>query len=88
MTIKTSAVFDKAYKRRIGHNIKLIQQVKERLILFQTDPKSLLLKNHKLKGTFLGYRAFSITGDIRIVYEQESEDIVTLVDIGSHNQVY
>ena len=34
-----------------------------------------------------GLRAFSIGGDLRVVY-QETEDRYELLDVGSHNQVY
>ncbi|MDO8609629.1 MAG: type II toxin-antitoxin system mRNA interferase toxin, RelE/StbE family [bacterium] len=46
-----------------------------------------LLKDHKLIGSLNGLRAFSITGDVRVVYRIEG-DILELYDIGSHNQVY
>lgn len=32
--------------------------------------------------------AFSVTGDIRVIYRMLSEDEAELFDIGSHNQVY
>ncbi|MBI3486516.1 type II toxin-antitoxin system YafQ family toxin [Candidatus Daviesbacteria bacterium] len=45
------------------------------------------LKDHKLIGKKFGFRAFSVTGDIRVVYKLINSD-VWLYDIGSHNQVY
>jgi len=47
-----------------------------------------LLKDHPLTGKKQGLRAFSITGDVRIVYHFVSDDFVEFLDIGSHNQVY
>jgi len=35
-----------------------------------------------------GFYAFSITGDIRVIYQKISDEEIILVDIGSHNQVY
>lgn len=79
--------FKRAYKKRIAHSSKLQLRVKERITLFQTNPHSPLLNDHPLKGNKVGYRAFSVTGDIRIIYFME-RGIAYLVDIGSHNQVY
>ncbi len=33
-------------------------------------------------------RAFSVTGDIRIVYFEINDESVLFLDIGTHNQVY
>jgi len=79
--------FIKSYRKRILHNVSLDKRFKERLKLFIENSPSPILKDHLLKGRKLGYRAFSITGDIRVVYE-EVDDGVLLLDIGTHNQVY
>lgn len=56
---------------------------------FERDPFDPILKNHALTGKFLGQRAFSVTGDIRIVFEEYNNYILVLVlDVGTHNQVY
>jgi len=88
VNIKRHPDFKKHYKQRISHNLKLIQKTSERLQLFQDNPSNSLLKNHALVGKKIGLRAFSVTGDIRIVYLPVSENEVILLDIGSHNQVY
>ena len=80
--------FVKNYQKRIDSNIKLVLKTEERITLFKNDPKNPLLKDHGLTGAKKGLRAFSITGDIRIVYLPISEDEVTFIAIGSHNQVY
>lgn len=46
-----------------------------------------LLHDHQLKGGKSGYRSCSITGDIRLLY-RITGDIIELLDIGTHNQVY
>ena len=45
------------------------------------------INDHMLTGDMQGRRAFSITGDIRVVYI-EFEDKIIFIDIGSHNQLY
>lgn len=88
MKVKFHARFKKVYKTRIAFNKELIQQTIERITLFKNNPKNPLLKDHGLSGAKKDLRAFSITGDIRIVYLPVSEDEVIFLDIGSHNQVY
>ncbi len=59
----------------------------ERVNLFKKDWINLVLKDHGLTGRMQGLRAFSIAGDIRVVYV-ETESYFEFLDIGSHNQVY
>ena len=68
-------------------NPSLNSKFKERLKLFTKDSTNQILKDHSLKGEKSNYRAFSITGDIRVIYEKVSDGIL-LHDIGTHNQVY
>lgn len=88
MKISLSDKFRKNYKKRIFPNSPIENKYKERSAIFLNDPRSPIVKDHALKGKLLGLRAFWITGDVRVVYFAESKDLVTFVDIGSHNQVY
>lgn len=63
--------FLKSYSKRIIRNLNLDKR----------------FKDHALTGSIKGYRAFSVTGDVRVVYERV-DDGVLLHDIGTHNQVY
>ena len=87
MQIKYHKQFSKNFKKRIASNPKLITQFRTRLNLFIENPNDSLLKEHKLIGKLSTYRAFSITGDIRVVYKIVNNDL-WLYDIGTHNQVY
>ncbi len=87
MTIKYRKEFVKNYEKRIAQNPKLIIQFKKQLERFIQNPSYPTLKDHKLIGKKSEYRAFSITGDIRVVYKIINKEI-WLYDIGSHNQVY
>ncbi|OIP87456.1 hypothetical protein AUK05_01215 [Candidatus Shapirobacteria bacterium CG2_30_35_20] len=69
-------------------NKKLKFQLEKRIELFKLDRNNSLLKDHDLVGREQGQRSFSITGDIRVIYFFETDDIVWFVDVGSHNQVY
>lgn len=72
-------------------NPKIIQQFKERLILFQKNPHHPFLDNHPLKGILKPYWSFNVTGDIRVQYyieKAEGNVILKLVRIGSHSELY
>lgn len=88
MNIELHPDFQKSYNKRIANNRKLVEKTSKRLELFQKDSKNPTLKDHQLKGDKRNFRAFSITGDIRIIYLRVSKDHIILVDIGTHNQVY
>ncbi len=79
--------FDKHYKQRIKPKPKLISQFRERYDLFLAGERGRPLNDHALTGDLQGGRAFSITGDIRVVYI-ELEDQIIFLAIGTHNQVY
>lgn len=87
MRVNYSKRFLKNYKRRVKIFPNLHQQFLKRIELFKSDPKNSLLKDHQLTGSKSEYRAFSITGDIRVVYKI-AEDEALFYDVGSHNQVY
>jgi len=88
ITVNFHKSFLKSYGKRIKNNQKLKLQAIDRVELFKTDKSNSLLKDHPLTGKKQGLRAFSITGDVRIVYHFVSDDFVEFLDIGSHNQVY
>ena len=85
--IKRDKTFEKHFKQRIGPNEKLRNQFKERLTLFVAGELDYPLHDHALTGKLAGKRAFSVAGDIRVIYV-ELEDTIVFLDIGSHNQVY
>lgn len=79
--------FKKAYAKRISHRKNLVARFEERYDLFIEDQRNPILENHALSGKLEGFRAFSITGDVRVVYYIYN-DTAYFVDIGTHNQVY
>ncbi|MEK7634018.1 MAG: type II toxin-antitoxin system mRNA interferase toxin, RelE/StbE family [Patescibacteria group bacterium] len=87
MKIEFYTGFIKNYNKRFGKNKKIKIRFIERTKLFQNDHRNPLLKNHPLKGKKLNQRAFSVTGDIRVIY-QIVNGTIYFVDIGTHNQVY
>jgi addiction module RelE/StbE family toxin len=79
--------FEKNYRSRVSPNQKLVKQFEQRLTLFMQGVRDYPLDDHALIGTMKGLRAFSVGGDIRVVY-RETDEYYEFLDIGSHNQVY
>lgn len=88
MQLNYSQSFRKNFLKRITANSLLEKRYQERLSLFITNRRNPLLRDHRLIGSLKGLRAFSITGDVRVIYVEENDDSITLIDIGTHNQVY
>lgn len=67
---------------------KLERKFQERLDLFIKNKKNPILRDHNLIGKLKSFRAFSITGDVRVIYSEEPKDEIIFIDIGTHSQVY
>jgi addiction module RelE/StbE family toxin len=85
MIIQTTKSFDKQYAKL---NLKLKQQFKVRLELFSINPFDAKLRNHALRGRYLGYRSIDITGDIRALYTVKNNIVIIFGFIGTHSQLY
>jgi len=79
--------FTRSYRKRIAHDTQLSLRTKQRIDLFKNNPSHPILRCHLLQGEKFGFRSFSVTGDIRIIYALE-DNVATFIDIGTHNQVY
>lgn len=56
---------------------------------FCNNPFDPSIHNHPLSGEMSGKRAISVTGDIRIIFEEHDDYVlVIMLEIGTHNQVY
>ena len=87
MKVEFTHKFIKIYKKRFSSNINLRKRFDQKLRRFVEDPNDKILAVHSLSGKLKGYRAFSVTGDIRVIY-YINKGIAYFVDIGTHNQVY
>lgn len=84
--IKRDRTFEKHFKERISSNGQLVDQFKDSLELF-IEGRLNFLDDHALHGKLAGKRAFSVTGDMRVIYV-ELDDVIVFLDIGNHDQVY
>jgi len=81
--------FIKAAKRFAKQHPELKQKISLVLLALEKDPFQPSLKLHGLGGTLKGLHAVSITYSYRITLTLKiSEHIVTLLDIGDHDDVY
>ena len=87
MKIHFTKSFKKAYLSRIQTSENLIRIFDEVYDLFFENPSDPVLKDHQLSGRLQRYRAFSVTGEIRVMYHIHN-NTAYFMDIGTHNQVY
>lgn len=85
--ILLSKTYVKAFNKRIKGHRNLEKKVVERVFLFRDNPTSPILRNHCLVGKMYNCGSFWITGDIRVIYKSQGDDVI-FIDIGTHNQVY
>ena len=85
MVIETTKAFDKQYAKL---NIRIRTSFKKRVELFKANPFDISLRNHSLKGRFLGFRSIDITGDVRALYTTQGDTIILFGFIGTHSQLY
>jgi mRNA-degrading endonuclease YafQ of YafQ-DinJ toxin-antitoxin module len=84
--------FSKKYKKLVKSNSVLKYLAESVLIELSMNPKSPTLKSHKVNTPKFGQCYSSkINGDIRIIWrygENNIIEIIELLDIGGHDEVY
>lgn len=93
MTLVWDNSFRRAFKRLVRKNPQLQEKVFEVLELLEVAPFAPTLKSHKLRGNLEGLWACWVEYDCRIVFsfttdEVSGEELIILIDIGSHDEVY
>ncbi len=83
----------RAYRKFTKHDPALIKQIDAALTQLQSDAFTPKLGTHKLSGVLSGLWACSCGYDCRIVFAFEVDDktkdeVITLLDIGTHDEVY
>jgi len=85
--------FRRAFKRLVRKQPSLQDKVLAALALLEEDPFTPSLKSHKLKGNLDGLWSCWVEYDCRIIFTLETEaetneELIVLIDIGSHDEVY
>jgi len=60
----------------------------QRIRIFAMNPNHSLLKTHSLEGWLKNFSAFTLGGDLRVVFQWITKDHILLHKVGTHNQVY
>jgi mRNA-degrading endonuclease YafQ of YafQ-DinJ toxin-antitoxin module len=55
---------------------------------FLEDKCNALLNNHSVEAAFPRCRSINVNGDYRVIFCEESEDVVVFLKIGTHAQLY
>ncbi len=88
LKVKINGNYDKMRRELIDQNPCLKETINAKVKLFMHNPDDTRLFNHPLTGVMDGQHAFSITDDIRIVYEWFGKNTVRFLGIGGHPKVY
>jgi mRNA interferase YafQ len=93
MRLTSTPGFERSYHKAVRRNPYLQKRIDDVLRLLELDFRTPALRSHKLSGTLAGLWACSCGHDCRIVFLIESdprsgEDVVVLLDIGTHDEVY
>ena len=85
--------FQRAFRRLVKKNPSLQSRIEQALVRLAADLNDPLLKTHHLSGKLKGLLACSCGYDCRIVFKIEKQrggavDVLLLVNIGSHDEVY
>ncbi len=86
--LQFSPLFRRQLKRISRRNPKLIKEVYALLDIFLKNPYQSSLKTHKLAGSLKNHFSFSVDHHTRIVFTWKDQQIIVLISIGSHDQVY
>ena len=84
--------FKRAFRKFVKRNSQLEPKLIQILQLMKDDIFATQLSTHSLQGKLSGLKACSCGYDCRILFtieiSQEQTEIIVLLDIGTHNEVY
>ncbi|MBP7114235.1 MAG: type II toxin-antitoxin system RelE/ParE family toxin [Candidatus Peribacteraceae bacterium] len=68
-----------------GLEPSLKQEVREKIVIFQSDIRHPSLRTHKLKEKLQGRFSFSVNYQYRIVFCYDKPDAIVFLDVGDHD---
>jgi mRNA interferase YafQ len=89
-----SKAFEKSYKKFTSNNQALKASISKSIHKMQLDADDPSLRTHKLSGKLAAHLACSCGYDCRIIFSIEKDltspekEIILLLDIGTHDDVY
>ena len=87
MKVKPDKTFLKRAKKLLKKNPGLRNAYDELYVKLSANPFDPTLHTHPLTGQLKGKYACSLTYELRVIFKLY-DDIVHLLDIGSHDEVY
>ena len=87
MRILFSSDFEKRLKKITKSNNKLIDQIENKIILYESNVNHPSLRLHRLTGKQKDFWSISVDKKIRIIVKLV-DDVAYFVDIGTHDEVY
>lgn len=92
-TLVLTPKFKRAFRKFVKRNYKLQKSIENTLVQMEQDVFASHIGTHKLSGQLFGLWACSCGYDCRIVFaiekdKQSGEEIILLLDIGTHDEVY
>ena len=87
-TLKMTGQFKKDLKR-IQNNPKKIKHLKTVLSILQENGElSEVYKPHKLTGNYVGFMECHVENDLLLIWLDEEENIIKLVRLGTHSELF
>jgi len=87
--IRFSEKYEKVSKKFFKKHQNLKMKYTKTILLLQTNPYHPSLRLHKLQGALSEYYSISIDMEYRIIIDFIIvDDVIYLIDIGSHDEVY
>jgi addiction module RelE/StbE family toxin len=92
-TLFWGKTFVRAFKRAVKKHPTLRKDIEDTLRLLTKKPFAPELETHKLRGRLSGSWACSVGYNLRLVFdfvksEEQKEDNILLLGIGTHDEVY
>jgi mRNA-degrading endonuclease YafQ of YafQ-DinJ toxin-antitoxin module len=85
--------FERSFRRLVGKNPALQPPIETALLQMAANLNDPRLKTHHLSGQLAGLHACSVAYDCRIVFARQKHaktgaEVLVLVNLGSHEEVY
>ncbi len=85
MNVGYTKTFNKQFEKLSS---KRQQHIRSAVKLFLQNTSNPALRNHALKGEWLGHRSISAGGDLRLHFKVIDNNTVLFIAVGTHSQLY
>lgn len=93
MRLVLTPKFKRSFRKFVSRNSQLQKRIEKTLQQMEENVFASQLGTHSLRGKLLGLKSCSCGYDCRIVFSIEidketEEEVIVLLDIGTHDEVY